>query len=102
MVINIFYATNKSSVRIWKFILDTGDFILKEKRNWDILIIGGASGSGKTNISIPLARHYGIDLVRVDDFQVLLKALTTHETLPVDIVLILPIRIIRNMEQKNP
>ena len=51
-------------------------------RNWDILIIGGASGSGKTSISLPLARYYGIDLVRVDDFQVLLKALTTHEILP--------------------
>ena len=51
-------------------------------RNWDVLIIGGASGSGKTSISLPLARYYGIDLVRVDDFQVLLKALTTYETLP--------------------
>ena len=55
---------------------------MNEKRNWDILIIGGASGSGKTNISLPLARYYGVDLVRVDDFQVMLKALTTHETLP--------------------
>ena len=53
-----------------------------EKRNWDILIIGGASGSGKTSISLPLARYWGVDLVRVDDFQVLLKALATHESLP--------------------
>ena len=52
------------------------------KRNWDILIIGGASGSGKTSISLPLARHYGVDLVRVDDFQMLLKAMTTPKTLP--------------------
>ena len=51
-------------------------------RNWDILIIGGASGSGKTSISRPLTRHYGIDLVRVDDFQVLLEAMTTSETIP--------------------
>ena len=50
--------------------------------NWDILIIGGASGSGKTSISRKLARHYGVDLVRVDDFQVLLEAMTTPETLP--------------------
>ena len=55
---------------------------MNKKRNWDVLIIGGASGSGKTNISLPLARYFEIDLVRVDDFQVLLKALTTHETLP--------------------
>ncbi|MCL2408703.1 MAG: hypothetical protein FWC96_03710 [Oscillospiraceae bacterium] len=53
-----------------------------QKRNWDVLIIGGASGSGKTSVSLPLARYYGVDLVRVDDFQVLLKALTTYEVLP--------------------
>jgi hypothetical protein len=34
-------------------------------RNWDVLLIGGASGVGKTNVSLPLARHYGVDLVRV-------------------------------------
>ena len=51
-------------------------------RNWDILMIGGASGSGKTCLSLALARFYGVDLVRVDDFQVLLEALTTPEALP--------------------
>jgi len=50
-------------------------------RTWDILIIGGASGSGKTSISRPLSRLYGVDLVRVDDFQILLETLTP-ETLP--------------------
>lgn len=53
-----------------------------KERNWDVLLIGGASGSGKTSISRPLARFYGIDLVRVDDFQVLLEAITTPESLP--------------------
>jgi 2-phosphoglycerate kinase len=52
----------------------------KAKRNWDILIIGGASGSGKTSISCPLARLYEVDLVRVDDFQVFMQACTTPET----------------------
>jgi len=51
-------------------------------RNWDILMIGGASGCGKTSISHQIARHYNIDLVRVDDFQVILEAMTTPETLP--------------------
>ena len=51
-------------------------------RNWDILIIGGASGSGKTVVSRALARLYKIDLVRVDDFQALLEAVTTPDTLP--------------------
>jgi len=52
------------------------------KRNWDVLLIGGASGVGKTMVSLQLARHYGIDLVRVDDFQVLLSVMTTPETHP--------------------
>jgi len=51
------------------------------ERAWDILIIGGASGSGKTSVSRPLSRLYGVDLVRVDDFQILLETLTP-ETLP--------------------
>lgn len=53
-----------------------------EERDWDVLLIGGASGSGKTSISRPLAGFYGIDFVRVDDFQVLLEAITTTESLP--------------------
>jgi len=52
------------------------------ERTWDILIIGGASGSGKTSISRPLSRLYGVDLVRVDDFQVLLEKVTTTESSP--------------------
>ncbi|MCL1820527.1 MAG: hypothetical protein FWG36_07730 [Oscillospiraceae bacterium] len=54
----------------------------KNKRNWDVLLIGGASGTGKTSVSLPLARHFRIDLVRVDDFQVLLEVMTTPETHP--------------------
>lgn len=52
------------------------------EKNWDVLLIGGASGSGKTSISRPLARHYGVDFVRVDDFQVMLDAITTPESHP--------------------
>ena len=51
-------------------------------RNWDILIIGGASASGKTSVSRALACLYEIDLVRVDDFQALLEATTTPKALP--------------------
>jgi 2-phosphoglycerate kinase len=53
-----------------------------KKRNWDVLLVGGASGTGKTSVSLPLARYYGIDLVRADDFQVLLEVMTTPETHP--------------------
>jgi len=52
---------------------------LDNTRNWDILIIGGASGSGKTSLSHPLSKHYGIDLVRVDDFQCFLEAIISPE-----------------------
>jgi 2-phosphoglycerate kinase len=55
---------------------------MENERTWDILIIGGASGSGKTSISRPLSKLYGIDLVRVDDFQVFLEAMTTPEIIP--------------------
>ena len=51
-------------------------------RQWDVLIIGGASGVGKTSISRQLSQHYDVDLVRVDDFQLLLEATTTPEALP--------------------
>jgi len=53
-----------------------------QNRNWDILIIGGASGSGKTSISRPLSQLYGVDLVRVDDFQYLLEAIISPEMIP--------------------
>lgn len=56
--------------------------MLERKQNWDILIIGGASGSGKTSVSRPLSQYYGIDLVRVDDFQCLLEAIISPEMIP--------------------
>lgn len=55
---------------------------MKITRNWEILILGGASGTGKTSIGRQITHHYNIDLVRVDDFQMLLEATTTPETLP--------------------
>lgn len=58
-----------------------GDVAMLE-RTWDVLVIGGASGSGKSSISRPLSSLYGIGLVRVDDFQVLLEKVTTPETCP--------------------
>lgn len=51
-------------------------------RDWDVLIIGGASGSGKTSVSRPLSRFFEVDLVRVDDFQVLLETIITPEMVP--------------------
>jgi len=56
---------------------------VKQLRTWDVLLIGGASGSGKTSISHQIARHYGVgSVVEVDDFQVMLRAMTTPEQQP--------------------
>jgi 2-phosphoglycerate kinase len=51
-------------------------------RSWQVLLLGGASGTGKTAISYRLARHFGVGLTEVDDFQVLLEHMTTPEQQP--------------------
>jgi 2-phosphoglycerate kinase len=53
-----------------------------ENRSWQVLLLGGASGVGKTSVSYRLARHFGVGLTEVDDFQVILEKLTTPEQLP--------------------
>jgi 2-phosphoglycerate kinase len=45
-------------------------------RTWQVLLIGGASGIGKTSISYPLAQHFGVVITEVDDFQVILERMT--------------------------
>jgi 2-phosphoglycerate kinase len=51
-------------------------------RGWQVLLIGGASGVGKTSISYRLAQHYGVGITEVDDFQVVLERMTTPEQQP--------------------
>jgi 2-phosphoglycerate kinase len=51
-------------------------------RQWEVLLIGGASGTGKTSVSYRLAHHFGIGLTEIDDFQVLLEQMTTPEQQP--------------------
>ncbi|MCA0454426.1 MAG: hypothetical protein LCI00_10665 [Chloroflexi bacterium] len=52
-------------------------------RTWDVLLIGGASGTGKTSISYRIAKHFGLNLIEVDDFQVLLRRMTTPAQQPI-------------------
>src|SRR5262249_17686727 len=47
------------------------------------LLLGGASGVGKTQVSYRLARHYDAGLTEVDDFQIVLEHMTTPEQQPV-------------------
>jgi 2-phosphoglycerate kinase len=56
---------------------------VNESREWHILLIGGASGVGKTQLSYPLARHFGVGITEIDDFQVVLERMTTPEQYPV-------------------
>jgi 2-phosphoglycerate kinase len=49
---------------------------------WLVLLLGGASGVGKTRVSYPLARHFGVSLVEVDDFQAVLERMTTRREQP--------------------
>jgi 2-phosphoglycerate kinase len=54
-----------------------------EDRLWDVLLIGGASGTGKTTVASRLAHHFEIGIGVVDDFQIILERMTTPEQQPV-------------------
>ncbi|MER8041746.1 hypothetical protein [Streptomyces sp. NPDC094032] len=50
--------------------------------DWRVLIVGGASGMGKTEVSRRLARLYGVPVVEIDDVVEALLAVTRPEHLP--------------------
>ncbi|MFD9794184.1 hypothetical protein ACFWXK_24905 [Streptomyces sp. NPDC059070] len=50
--------------------------------DWRVLLVGGASGMGKTGVSRELARRYGVPVVEVDDIVEALLAVTRPEHLP--------------------
>lgn len=52
------------------------------ERQWQVLLLGGPSGVGKTAVSYRLARYFGVGITEVDDFQVLLERMTTVEQQP--------------------
>jgi hypothetical protein len=52
------------------------------RRPWDVLLVGGASGVGKSSLVYPLARRYGVPVLEVDDIVCALKAVTTPEQQP--------------------
>lgn len=51
-------------------------------RPWDVLLIGGASGVGKTSVSYRLARQFDVGIAEIDDLYITLEALTTPEQQP--------------------
>jgi len=56
---------------------------MNEQRAWQVLLIGGASGVGKTSMSYRLAHRDGIGITEIDDFQVVLEGMTRPEDQPV-------------------
>jgi 2-phosphoglycerate kinase len=59
------------------------DEIAENKRSWDVLLLGGASGTGKTRVSYPLARRFAVGITEVDDLHLVLECLTTPAQQPV-------------------
>jgi 2-phosphoglycerate kinase len=47
-----------------------------------VLLLGGASGVGKTVLAHKLARHYGVSLLLVDDVRLAIQQVTTPEQHP--------------------
>jgi len=45
---------------------------MTQGRSWDVLLIAGASGVGKTSVSYRIAHHFGVGITEIDDFQILL------------------------------
>ncbi|MFI6638830.1 hypothetical protein [Streptomyces sp. NPDC050504] len=55
---------------------------LQKHPDWRVLVVGGASGTGKTTVSRALARRYAVPVVEVDDIVEALLAVTRPEHLP--------------------
>ena len=56
--------------------------MIKKERNWIVLIIGGASGTGKSFLSYALADYYNVNVLEFDDITEAVKAKTPKEYLP--------------------
>ena len=54
----------------------------RARRPWTVLLLGGASGVGKSSVSYRLAHHFGAGITEVDDFQVTLQRCTTPDQMP--------------------
>ncbi len=53
------------------------------ERTWQVLLIGGASGSGKTSVSYRLARHFGVGISEADDIHLAIMRMTTPAEQPI-------------------
>ncbi len=51
-------------------------------RDWDVLLVGGASGTGKSSVSYRLARQFDAGITEIDDLHAAIVNVTTPEQLP--------------------
>ena len=59
-----------------------GNADLVPDRSWDVLLVGGPSGAGKTTVASRVARHFAVGIGAVDDFQIIVEQLTTPDQHP--------------------
>lgn len=55
---------------------------MNSDRNWTVLFIGGASGTGKSSIAYEIARFYSVNVLEVDDIHLSVETVTTKESFP--------------------
>lgn len=55
---------------------------MNTKRDWTVLLIGGASGSGKSSVAYELSRIHNVNVIEVDDIFEAIKSMTTRELHP--------------------
>jgi 2-phosphoglycerate kinase len=49
---------------------------------WDVLLVGGAAGTGKSSLSYDLAHYFRTGLTEVDDLHLVLETMTSPEQFP--------------------
>ena len=55
---------------------------MDHNRNWTVLFVGGASGTGKSSIAYKIAKFYGVNVLEVDDIHLSVETVTTKESFP--------------------
>ena len=55
---------------------------MSKERNWTVLFIGGASGTGKSTLAYQIGKHYGVNILEVDDIYIAIEKVTTKEQFP--------------------
>lgn len=55
---------------------------MNNDRNWTVLFVGGASGTGKSSIAYEIARFYGVNVIEVDDIYLTVETVTTKDKFP--------------------